>query len=69
MAGAIFGLLPGLAEDLRSALIVVAGSLAGALVVPVTYIAMTPVYYDLRVRREGFDLDQLAQQAQPPSAA
>jgi hypothetical protein len=35
----------------------------------VNYIAITLIYYDLRVRREGFDLDQLAQQAQPPSAA
>lgn len=69
MAGFIIGLIPGLGEDLRSGLAVVAASLAGALVVPVTYIAITLMYYDLRVRREGFDLDQLAQQAQRPSAA
>lgn len=69
MAVAIIGLLPGLADDLRGGLIVVAASLAGAAVVPLNYIAMTLMYYDLRVRREGFDLDQLAQQAQPPSAA
>lgn len=68
-AGAAIGLVPGRADDLRSALIVVASSLAGALVLPVFYIALTLIYYDLRVRREGFDLDQLAQQAQPPSAA
>lgn len=67
--GMIIGLLPGLAEDLRGALIVIAGSLVGALVVPVSYIAITLMYYDLRVRRDGFDLDQLAGQAQPPSAA
>jgi len=69
IAAMIIGLLPGLAEDLRSALIVVAASLAGALVAPVNYIAITLMYHDLRVRREGFDLDQLAQQAQRPSAA
>jgi hypothetical protein len=69
MAGFIIGLIPALGEDFRSGLAVVAASLAGALVAPVTYIAITLMYYDLRVRREGFDLDQLAQQAQPPSAA
>lgn len=67
--GAVIGLVPGLTDDQRGALIVVTGSLAGALVLPVNYIAITLMYYDLRVRREGFDLDQLAQQAQPPSAA
>jgi hypothetical protein len=67
--GAIIGLVPGLSDDLRGALIVVTSSIAGALVLPVAYIAITLMYYDLRVRREGFDLDQLAQQAQPPSAA
>jgi hypothetical protein len=67
--GAVIGLVPGLTDDQRGALIVVTGSLAGALVLPVNYIAITLIYYDLRVRREGFDLDQLAQQAQPPSAA
>lgn len=69
MAGFIIGLIPGLGEDLRSGLAGVAASLAGGLVVPINYIAITLRYYDLRVRREGFDLDQLAQQAQPPSAA
>lgn len=67
--GAVIGLVPGLTDDQRGALIVVTGSLAGALVLPVNYIAITLMYYDLRVRREGFDLDRLAQQAQPPSAA
>jgi hypothetical protein len=67
--GAIIGLVPGLSDDLRGALVQVTGSLTGALVLPVNYIAVTLMYYDLRVRREGLDLDQLAQQAQPPSAA
>jgi hypothetical protein len=67
--GAIIGLVPGLSDDLRGALVQVTGSLSGALVLPVSYIAITLMYYDLRVRREGLDLDQLAQQAQPPSAA
>jgi len=67
--GAIIGLVPGLSDDLRGALVQVTGSLTGALVLPVSYIAITLMYYDLRVRREGLDLDQLAQQAQPPSAA
>lgn len=67
--GAIMGLVPGLSDDLRGALVQVTSSLTGALVLPVSYIAITLMYYDLRVRREGLDLDQLAQQAQPPSAA
>ncbi len=67
--GALIGLVPGLSDDLRGALVQVTGSLTGALVLPVSYIAITLMYYDLRVRREGIDLDQLAQQAQPPSAA
>jgi hypothetical protein len=67
--GAIIGLVPGLSDDLRGALVQVTGSLTGALVLPVSTIAITLMYYDLRVRREGLDLDQLAQQAQPPSAA
>jgi hypothetical protein len=67
--GGILGLVPGLSDDLRGALIQVTGSLVGALVLPVSYIAITLMYYDLRVRREGLDLDQLAQQAHPPSAA
>lgn len=67
--GFIVGLVPGLSDDLRGALVVVVGSLAGALVMPISYIAVTLMYYDLRVRHDGVDLDQLAQQAQPPSAA
>ena len=67
--GAIRGLVPGLSDDLRGALVRVAGSVTGVLVLPVAYIAITLLDCDLRVRREGLDLDQLAQQARPPSAA
>jgi hypothetical protein len=39
------------------------GSTLGSVVaVPIQYIAWTLMYFDLRVRKESFDLDQLAQQ-------
>jgi hypothetical protein len=28
---------------------------------PVTYIAVTLLYYDTRIRKEGFDIEMLAQ--------
>ena len=38
----------------------VAGAIATALITPFAYIAGTLLYFDLRVRKEGFDLDALA---------
>ncbi|MGE5589142.1 MAG: glycerophosphoryl diester phosphodiesterase membrane domain-containing protein [Bacillota bacterium] len=44
-------------------------SLVGALLAPLTWIALTLIYYDLRIRKEGYDLQQVAdsleQQATP----
>ena len=37
-----------------------AGALATVVVTPFAYIAGTLIYFDLRVRKEGFDLDTLA---------
>jgi uncharacterized membrane protein HdeD (DUF308 family) len=41
-----------------------------ALVYPITGVVTTLLYYDIRVRREGFDLELLAREAAPatPSA-
>ena len=42
---------------------IMAGSfVASVLVPPVTYIPMTLLYYDLRVRKEGYDVSQLSRE-------
>jgi hypothetical protein len=43
--------------------------LVSSLVDPVIQIALVLIYFDLRVRREGLDLFQLAQQVSPPALA
>ncbi|HEY8802170.1 MAG TPA: hypothetical protein VIN00_03760 [Candidatus Dormibacteraeota bacterium] len=43
--------------------------IVGSLVDPVIQIALVLIYFDLRVRREGLDLFQLAQQVTAPSPA
>jgi hypothetical protein len=43
--------------------------LVSSLVDPVIQIALVLIYFDLRVRREGLDLFQLAQQVSPPAPA
>jgi hypothetical protein len=41
-------------------------ALAGRLLLtPILYCLITLVYYDLRVRKEGFDLEMLAASLQP----
>ncbi len=48
--------------------IAVAGTAAGsALTSPILYLCIVLLYFDLRIRKESFDLDQLARQALPPS--
>ena len=39
--------------------------LAGSLILPLYSIATTLFYYDIRIRREGFDLEFMAQQMEP----
>lgn len=87
VVGVVFGLIPGLAVGggilggaegaSGGALLsdIVTGSLAQTLVTPFTAAVIAIVYFDLRVRREGFDLDLLAQgvghsdaPGRPPSA-
>lgn len=46
-----------------------ASVLIGALVNPILQIAIVLIYFDLRVRREGLDLFQLAQHVAPPLPA
>jgi hypothetical protein len=62
-AGLIVGLLPGLDAATRLQLARVAATLVGVFAVPLIPIGYTLLYVDLRVRKEGFDLDQLAKSA------
>lgn len=70
--GALFGgiaeLVPGLSDDIRAGLVTTVATLVDALVGAITPIAITMLYLDLRVRKEGLDLDQLARQAAPGTA-
>lgn len=53
-------LLPGLTPWLRGALVIVGSSLAQMLVLPLVTLAVTLIYFDLRVRKEALDLDVMA---------
>jgi hypothetical protein len=54
--------LPGTALDPHSAFIFdqIASAIARVFVAPITYIAVTLLYYDARICREGFDIEMLA---------
>jgi hypothetical protein len=54
--------------DFQAAVVQVAGTVLGAVLTPIWSIAITLLYFDLRVRKEGLDLDQLAQQTSPGPA-
>lgn len=60
--------VPGLSDDLRAGLVTTVATLVDALVSAITPIAITMLYLDLRVRKEGLDLDQLARLAAPGTA-
>lgn len=47
----------------RGAIILTVETAAAAVVQPALYLCITLLYFDLRIRREDFDLDQLALQA------
>ena len=64
----IAAVVPGLSDDLRAGLVLTVATLVNALVGAITPIANTMLYLDLRVRKEGLDLDQLARQAAPGPA-
>ena len=38
----------------------VASAIAAVFVGPITYIGVTLLYYDIRIRKEGFDIEMLA---------
>jgi hypothetical protein len=55
--------LAGLALDANGRFVLqeVASALAAVFVSPITYIAVTLLYYDARIRKEAFDIEMLAQ--------
>ena len=66
--GGVAAVVPGLSDDLRAGVVTTVTTLVDALVGAITPIAITMLYLDLRVRKEGLDLDQLARQAAPGTA-
>jgi len=50
----------------RGAIILTVETAASAVVQPALYLCLTLLYFDLRIRREHYDLDQLARLAVPP---
>jgi hypothetical protein len=68
--GFLFGIIAGVATsgDLQLAVASVGSALLSAVISPIVTIAVTLLYFDLRVRKEGLDLDQLAQQTTPGPA-
>lgn len=69
--GALFGIVAAAATtgDVRLAVEAIGTALLSTLVSPITTIAVVLLYFDLRVRKEGLDLDQLAQQSSGPAPA
>lgn len=68
--GILFGLIAALVTtgDVQAAVTQIVGTILNAVVNPITIIAVVLLYFDLRVRKEGLDLDQLAQQTSPGPA-
>jgi len=62
-SGVAASFVPGLPEDVSIMLVGTASLLAGSLATPLVPIAFSLLYVDLRVRKEGFELDYLAQSA------
>ncbi|HEY4027566.1 MAG TPA: hypothetical protein VGO86_14150 [Candidatus Dormibacteraeota bacterium] len=59
--------IPFVPAVVRGAIILTVETVAGAAVQPVIYLTIVLLYFDLRIRREDFDLDQLARQAVGPA--
>lgn len=60
--------VPFIPPFVRGAIVLTAETAASAVVQPAVYLCITLLYFDLRIRHEHFDLDQLARQAvAPPS--
>jgi membrane-anchored glycerophosphoryl diester phosphodiesterase (GDPDase) len=55
-------LIPFVSNLVRGAVAVTVSTLGTALVTPILYLCLVLLYFDLRIRKESFDLDQLAAQ-------
>jgi hypothetical protein len=62
-------ILPGLPVEIRIFLLVAVVTLMAQLVQPLFSIAVTLLYFDLRVRREAFDLEVMAYQLSAPEGS
>jgi hypothetical protein len=62
IVGLIVGLLGSSNERMTSLLV----AILLALVYPITGVVTTLLYYDIRVRREGYDLELMAREAPSP---
>ncbi|MDP9247663.1 MAG: glycerophosphoryl diester phosphodiesterase membrane domain-containing protein [Candidatus Dormibacteraeota bacterium] len=54
--------IPFVSNLVRGAVAVTVSTLGTALVTPILYLCVVLLYFDLRIRKESFDLDQLAAQ-------
>ena len=54
--------IPFVSNVVRGAVAATVGTLGSALVTPILYLSVVLLYFDLRIRKESFDLDQLASQ-------
>jgi hypothetical protein len=55
--------VPFVPQFVRGTIFLVVTTAAQVVGLPVLYLCLVLVYFDLRIRRDGFDLDQLARQA------
>ncbi len=58
--------VPFIPDVVRGAIVLTVQTAAAAVVQPVVYLCIVLLYFDLRIRREDFDLYQLARQAVGP---
>jgi hypothetical protein len=63
--GAIWGMIGAATGSVGLVGMEVITSLLSILIYPFFYVVLTVIYYDLRVRKEGFDLELLASQMAP----
>lgn len=63
---AIWSILPDLFGETGGVATEVATAVLSLFIYPFFYVVMTVLYYDLRVRKEGFDLELLASALSPP---
>jgi hypothetical protein len=61
-------LVPFVPSVVRGAIVLTLDALVNAVVQPALYLCVALLYFDLRIRHESFDLDQLARQAVAPPA-